>query len=309
MSDSKLTITLFGVGVWGARIARILISQGVVLDIIDTDPAKQSLAMKLGARTFNLRSDVARDSDGIIIATPSTTHFALIRQLADRGIPIFVEKPLTADLQEARKLMEFRDRPIFVMHTWLYHPGVGLLARIEQTGELGELFYLRTQRVNWTSPRKDTDSIWTLLPHDLTITQAILGYYPEPQFAIAEVHEGVPRGLVCILGVNPHVMIEISNRFWQKGRELRAHFSKGTVSLKDEKTQYLEIAHGDHCVESEQTQISRRPFSLDPDPLTSELVSFLRFLEGGPAPESSLPDGIEVIERIAEIRRLAGLQE
>lgn len=309
MPDSKLTVTLFGIGVWGVLIARKLVAQGVTLDVIDADPGKERSAMALGVRTFNSQLRIAPDSNGIIIATPSTTHFTLINELVGHQIPIFVEKPLTTDLQQAKQLKAFDDKPIFVMHTWLYHPGIALMADIRQSGELGELRYLRTQRVNWTSPRKDIDSIWTLLPHDLTITHAILGYYPEPQYAFAETYEGVPRGAICILGVNPSVMIEISNRFWQRGREVRAHFSEGTVSLKDERTPYLEIAHGNHRSTTDETRIRKKSFSLDPDPLTSELLAFLHFLTGGAEPESSLSDGIEIVEKLTEIRRIAGLRE
>lgn len=307
MPASDLIVTLFGLGVWGARIARALAAQGTTLDVVDPDADKQHLAMETGARSFKRRPDIAPDSQGIIIATPSTTHFALIKELVHFGLPIFVEKPLTTDLKQARSLVGINSESVFVMHTWLYHPGIQLIADIRKSGELGELLYLRTQRVNWTSPRKDTDSIWTLLPHDLVIARAILGTYPEPKYAAAEVHEQVPRGLVSIMGERPHVLIEISNRFWQRGREIRANFTGGSVWLKDEATPYLEIAFGDHRVDAESARVVRRTFSLEPDPLTTQLLAFLRFLEGGPAPESSLKEGIEVVAQIDRIRKLAHL--
>jgi predicted dehydrogenase len=306
---SSLTLTQFGIGAWGARIARILVSRGIGLDIVDTDPARERTALNAGARSFTTRPEVAVDSRGIIIATPSTTHYSLIRDLVRFGLPMFVEKPLTTNVQQARDLAAYKDDAVFVMHTWLYHPGIRLIADIHRSGVLGELLYLRTQRVNWTSPRKDTDTCWNLLPHDLTTARAILGHYPEAKYAVAEVHENVPRGLVCIMGDSPHVMTEVSNRFWQRGREVRAHFTGGSVSLPDEKTPYLEVVQGDHRTESDGARVSRKSFSLDPDPLTVELLSFLEYLEGGPPPDSSLEEGIAVVERIAAIRRLAGLAD
>jgi predicted dehydrogenase len=302
-----LNITLIGIGVWGSRIAQKLLSLGATLDVVDTDSDKKGLAMKSGARSFTTRTHVAPDSQGIIIATPSTTHFTLIRELIELALPLFVEKPLTTDLAQARELDANNPSLIFVMHTWLYHPGINLIANIKQSGKLGELLYLRTQRVNWTSPRKDTDTIWTLLPHDLTITHTILGEYPEPMYAVAETHEKIPRGLICIMGERPHVMIEISNRFWQRGREVRAHFTGGSVSLKDERTPYLETTYGNHRTDADAARTIKDAFSLDPDPMSVQLLAFLRFLDGGPPPKSSLRDGIKVVEQITKIRKLANL--
>lgn len=307
MGSSPLCITLFGIGAWGARIAGILRARGVTLDVVDVDTGRRDAAMEVGARSFDTRPRVAADSRGLIIATPSTTHFTLIRELVDRGLPIFVEKPLTADLSQARQLAGYRDRPIFVMHTWLYHPGIELITDLCTQGELGELLYLRTQRVNWTSPRKDVDAIWTLLPHDLTIIGAVLGYIPQPRVAVAEMHGRTARGLVCVLGEQPHVLVEISNRYWHKGREVRAHFTNGCASLRDEATAYLEIVHGDHLSEPGATRVTRRPFSLEPDPLSREIDAFLGFLNGAAAPRSTLEEGVAVVEQIDGIRRLAGI--
>ena len=302
-----LNITLFGLGIWGTKIAARLKSFGVNLDVIDSDPGAEKSATKLNVRSLNKALQIRSDTHGIIVAIPSTAHFSILKKLIPYELPIFVEKPLTTELDEAQKLREYESFPVFVMHTWLYHPGISLIGKIKECGELGQLLYLRTNRTNWTSPRKDTDTIWNLLPHDLTIIRAILGSYPAPTFAVAEVHEQIPRGMICILGDRPHVMIEISNRYWKKYRDVRAHFELGTVVLNDEKTPFIQIYHGDHRSEIRDTRIEERKFSLKPDPLAIELLSFLKFLKGAPPPLSDLREGIEIVELIGKIRTIANL--
>lgn len=307
MYFSDLNITLFGMGIWGVKIAQRLISLGVELDVVDSDPTREIAALEIGARTFSSEMQVAPQAHGVIVATPSTTHFALLKELIPRRLPIFVEKPLTVDVGQAQELRRFTSAPIFVMHTWLYHPGINAIADVREHGELGELLYLRTSRTSWTSPRKDTDTVWNLLPHDLTIARAILGHYPAPTFAIAEVHDRIARGMTCILGNRPFVVTEISNRYRERGREVRAHFKDGIAVLKDEKTPYLQTYRGDHRSELSEISFEKIPLSLEPDPLHLQLLDFLRFLKGGSTPLSTLADGIAVVELISEIRNLAEL--
>ncbi|KAA3632808.1 MAG: gfo/Idh/MocA family oxidoreductase [Proteobacteria bacterium] len=309
MSHSDLNIALVGMGVWGIKIAERLLSGGVTLDVIDLDPTARESAQRLGARSVSDQLEMAADIHGIVIATPSTSHFHLIRTLAGAGIPIFVEKPLTTNVRQARGLTRLESTPVFVMHTWLYHPGIELMSAIAANRDLGELLYLRTIRTGWTSPRKDTDTVWNLLPHDLTIARAILGYYPEPTHATAELHDGVARGMVCVFGHRPFVATEISNRYMDRRREVRLHFERGIVVLPDEKTTHIDIYRGDHRSEMDEIIHERRKFSLKPDPLECELAAFLRYLKGGPEPQSSLADGVEVVERIEKVRCLARLPD
>lgn len=302
-------ITLFGMGVWGSKIARKLLEMGVDLTVVDVNPGVMQTAESLGANAFHETFHVPGDTQGVVVATPSTTHFDLLRRLAPLGVPTFVEKPLTTDAEQARSLRELEGATIFVMHTWLYHPGIAEMASIASEGVLGKLKHLRTNRTSWTSPRKDADTVWNLLPHDLTIVRAILGYYPEPRYAAAELHEGIARGMTCLLGVCPFTTIEISNRYRDRRREVRMHFDQGVVVLPDEKTTHLELYIGDHRSETEAAVLERRPFSLDPDPLSCELACFLDYLHGGPEPQSSLEEGIEVVLKIDEIRQLANLTQ
>lgn len=242
--------------------------------------------------------------EGIIVASPSTTHRAVLEKVMPLGLPIFVEKPLTTNLADAEALARIVHDQVFLMHIWRYHPGILLLADLAQTQVLGKVLGLRSTRANWTSPRRDTDSAWNLLPHDLTIAYTILGHIPTPRAAVAERHGGVTRGMVALLGTDPWLAVEVSNRYERKIREVRLHCERGIAILHDEKVDYLTVLHGDADTPSAESREERISFS-GLSPLQSELKEFLDYLGGGPPPRCDFAEGLLVVRVLDELMRLA----
>lgn len=190
------------------------------------------------------------------------------------------------------------------MHIWLYHPGIQLLGEIGRNGTLGKVLGIRSTRANWTSPRKDTDSAWNLLPHDITIAKEIFGFIPKPKAATAEFHDGVIRGLLALLGNDPYAVFEVSNRYERKIREVRLHCEGGIALLSDEKTDHVSIIYGDANSVQDSLKTEKKEFDNTP-PLRLELKEFLDYLDGGPAPRSSFYDGVEVVKTIHELVELS----
>ncbi len=299
----KKKIALIGCGIWGQNILKELVSLNAETAVYETDSYLKPKILDLGAASFHIGLPYPEDYDGIIIATPSSTHRTLIEALAPSGIPVFLEKPLTTTLEDAMALEKISTDNLFLMHIWIYHPGIQLLGEIARSGELGRILGIRSTRANWTSPRKDTDSVWNLSPHDITIAKAILGYLPAPRSAVAERHNGVIRGFMAILGENPFVVFEVSNRYERKIREVRVHFENGIAILEDEKTGHIKVIHGDASSELEDLKIDLRTFDKT-SPLHLEIREFLHYLDGGPPPQSSFSDGLEVIEIIHQLIEL-----
>jgi predicted dehydrogenase len=241
---------------------------------------------------------------GWVIATPAVTHFEVVKALSEDKVPIFVEKPLTCNLQEAEELLKIEGNQIFVMHNWLYHAGIQMLADLVNSGELGDLVFYKSNRCNWTSPRSDVDSVWTLIPHDITIAFCMLGYFPKPKAAVVEVYNGTQRGMTAFLGEKIPCVFEVSNRYADKRREVRLHFTKGVAVLKDEKVNYIEIFHGDDQSKPDEIRVEKRPFNTK-SPLESELEAFISYLDGGSPPLTDLAEGVEVIRIINQLKTLA----
>jgi predicted dehydrogenase len=150
------------------------------------------------------------------------------------------------------------------------------------------------------------DSVWTLIPHDITIALSVLGEIPAPIAARVEEYQGVARGMTALLGRNPACVLEVSNRYGDKRREVRLHFTKGVAVLKNELVDYIEIYHGDDKTSPAEMKVEERKFEMIP-PLYEELRIFLEFLRGGPSPKTDLKEGIEVIRVIEQLKKLAKL--
>jgi predicted dehydrogenase len=301
---TKTTIGLVGCGIWGQKILRDLIDIGAEVWAIDQDPEKLQKAKEMGALEVFQEIPFQNPPEGWVISTPAITHFEVLKSLFKTGKPIFVEKPLTCDYDEAKQLDELKTAPTFVMHNWRYHAGIQMLTEIAQSKELGDLVFYKSNRCNWTSPRSDVDSVWTLIPHDITIAYSVLGYFPEPKAAVVEEYGGIQRGMTAFLGKNPACVLEVSNRYGDKRREVRLHFTKGVAILKNEVVDYIEIYHGDDRSKPDEMKVELRKFIPEP-PLRKELEIFLQFLSGGDPPKTTLAEGVRVIQIIDQLKKLA----
>lgn len=307
-----ITIGLIGCGIWGRAILRDLLSLGVSVKVFDSG---QSTVGSQQSETTHHSSPQRRplithhssltdlaDTDGLIVATPSSTHRAVLEKVLPWQLPTFVEKPLTTSLEDARFLASHPNSTyIYMMHVWRYHGGIQLLGELARSGKLGIITALRSTRSNWTSPRTDTDSVWNLAPHDLTIALEILGYIPTPKAAAIEWHQGMARGMTALLGDSPFVQIEVSNRSPDKRREVRLFGTEGVAVLADEKVDFVDVYYGDDLSHPSPLRHEKIYFDNTP-PLRRELAAFIGFLKGGPAPISNFQEGlltIEVLEKLA----------
>ena len=118
----------------------------------------------------------------MIIATPAASHFSLAKQVLDAGKHVFVEKPLAtkaAEVDELSRCAAERNLVVMTGHTFVYNSAVRYVKKLIDSGELGELRYIYSQRLNLGRIRSDIDALWNFAPHDISIIQYWLGD-PEP---------------------------------------------------------------------------------------------------------------------------------
>ena len=303
----NINIGLIGCGIWGKNILRDLLSLGADTTVIEINKDLEQEVIRLGAKSFHLDIHQPDQYDGIVISTPASTHRLLLEKLSDYQKPIFIEKPLCAsrkDLEWIKKNSSAQN--IFIMHVWRYHNGIIELGKIAKDKKLGNPVQLVTKRTNWTSPRQDVDSVWTLLPHDLTIAIEVFGYIPQPVSAVSEIYSGIPRGMSGVLGQEPSMIFEVSNRYFDKRREVRLHCEDGIAVLQDENTDHIEIYYGGPDSTFDDVKTDKVYFDNTP-PLKRELGIFLEYIKTGEKPKSDLNEGIYVVERILELRELANI--
>jgi len=176
-------IGLVGFGYWGPNLARNFHSlpQSQLAAICEMNPERAALASQ-NYPTATVTTDYAAmldmdEIDAVVIATPVSTHFELTRAALLAGKDVLVEKPFTRTPAEARELIELaevRARIIAVDHTFLYTGAVQTIKRLVEAGEIGEIVYIDSVRVNLGLFQSDVNVIYDLAPHDLSITQHLL---------------------------------------------------------------------------------------------------------------------------------------
>lgn len=301
-------VGLIGCGGWGKLILRDLKALGARVTCVAPGEKSRASAIANGADHIVSTTAELPEVEGAVVATPSDSHGKVLLSLLPRDIPLFVEKPLTSDFATAQLLARTAPDRIFVMDKWRYHAGIERIAQYARSGEMGGVLGLRLYRLGWSMTHNEVDPIWNLLPHDLSICLHVLGDVPPVTAAFADGLGPASSGLVAVLGRDggPRVVIETSAHHPVNRRSVILACTNGTVTLNGSLDQHLILRQGnpDNLSAPEITV----PFQNDM-PLAAELATFLRHLRGGPPPMSSVTEGAQIVERVCDIRRMAGLPE
>ncbi|NET40034.1 MAG: Gfo/Idh/MocA family oxidoreductase [Cyanothece sp. SIO1E1] len=298
-----MDIALVGCGLWGRNILRELAFLNAHALVIDPNRDARTYAEQNGATQTFSDLDSLPTVDGFILSTPASQHAQQIESLLARNTPIFTEKPFVLNLEDAIRLKSIGAGKVFVMHVWRYHPVVQQLKEMITTNQLGALELIRTRRCNWTSPRKDVDPIWTLLPHDISIITELTGAVPNPVSAIPEYCSNKPVGLIAHTEATCPCISEVSTRYPDKIREIRVHGSDGIATLLQDGNE-LTLHWGDINTEQARSE----SVMVDGEPaLRAEVRAFLDFLQGGEAPRTELDQAVEITRCLTKLRSMAGL--
>lgn len=296
-----LRIGLIGCGGWGRYILRDLKSCGVAAHVVAPSAASQRNAQEHGADVIVARLADLAPMDGYVVAAPSSRHAEIIENLLPTGRPIFTEKPMTTDLDSARRIARAGAERVFVMQKWRYHPGIERMRREVAAGTLGRLSGIQIQRWGWSNPHGDVNAIWVLMPHDLSIVLHWLGRIPPLAWVRRTVRAPADGGVILQLGGDgddPLVTIDMSIVAPQHRRSFTIVGSAATLELSDSYDSKLRIrrgAPGGSGAIAESIEIG------DEMPLLLQIRAFLAHLRGGPAPLTSAAEGALIVERTAEI--------
>ena len=182
-------VALIGCGRWGRNIARVLARLGALELLVD--PAATNLqpyADELGVRlTADINAAFGEDISAVAIAAPAVDHYRLARQALEAGKPVFVEKPLALELDDAQSLAELAERrglTLMVGHLLQYHPAYLTLQRMVQAGEIGELRHVTSHRLNPGAIRTEENALWSMGPHDFSMVLGLAGERPDTVSAL-----------------------------------------------------------------------------------------------------------------------------
>jgi predicted dehydrogenase len=327
--SGAIGVAVVGLGYWGPNLARVVQELPAAELVVLCDSSLAALE-KIGRRypAADLVASFAAvldhpDVDAVAIATPVASHHELAAAALEAGKHVFVEKPMAGSVTEAEGLVALAsDRRLTLMpgHTFLYSPPVNAVRELIESGELGDIYFISTSRVNLGLHQSDTSVIWDLGPHDFSILQYWLGQSPVQVSAITRscIMPGIPDvafvNAQYALGTIAHV--ELS---WLAPSKLRRTVVVGShkmVVYDDTSGEPVRIHDSSASIEDPATfgeyRLTYRtgPIVSPPigaaEPLALELGDFCRAIREEDVPRSSALLGVDVIRMIEAVERSIG---
>ena len=192
-------VAVIGLGYWGPNLVRNLAAAPAteLVAVCDTDEARVTTvgAQLPSARQLTDAEAVfaADDVDAVCIATPVASHYGLVKRALESGKHVLVEKPFVQSVVEAEELVRLaatRGLVLMVDHVFLYSPAVRRLAAAVRDGELGDLHFVDSVRINLGLVQHDVNVLWDLAAHDLSILDHLVQRQPVSIVAVGESHSG-----------------------------------------------------------------------------------------------------------------------
>ena len=235
-----IRIGVIGYGYWGPNVVRNLqaLDAAQVVAVCDKHPPALKRA-RHGYPNVQLVSDAneilrSPDIDAVAVVTPVWTHFDLARAALQNGKHVFLEKPLTSNAAQAEELIELAERKnlkIMVDHTFLFTGAVRKIRQLVDQGELGDLYYYDSTRVNLGLFQHDIDVIWDLAPHDLSIMDYLIRKEPEAVVATGQAHLNSHADIAFITVYFPQNTIAHINVNWLSPVKVRTTLIGGEKKM------------------------------------------------------------------------------
>ena len=256
--------------------------------------------------------------DAVVIATPVKHHFSLAKASLLAGKHTLIEKPMATSAEECEELIAIAEEKglvLMVGHTFLYSASVRRIVEIVEAGEIGEIRYINSRRLNFGLFQKDINVVWDLAPHDLSIILHILGDSPSVVNCQGNAH--VSPGIEDVTNLS---LAFTHNRFatvqssWLEPRKVREMTIVGTrrmivyddvQSIEKIRIYDVRIERPPHYDTFAEFQFSYHygdsyiPHINHEEPLKVECQHFLECIEHGATPLSDGRQGLEMV-RILE---------
>lgn len=310
-------IAVLGCGGWGRNIVRTMQQIGRVRAVVDPSEAGRKAAKELapGAQVFADPEPVFADSKvrGVMIATPAETHYSMACRAIDAGKDVFVEKPLTINVDEAKDLVAraaAADRILMVGHLLEYHPAILKLRELIEAGELGKVQYVISNRLNLGKIRTEENALWSFAPHDIAVILRLVGAMPFEVVATggAYVSPNIADVTVTQLlfdnGVRSHIFVSWLHPF--KEQKLVVVGSKKMASFDDVAKELVLYDQRVDWKEGQPVPVKgegvKVAYPAD-EPLKQECLHFIHCMEKHQTPRTDGQNGLRVLQILHAAQR------
>ncbi|MEY2819140.1 MAG: Gfo/Idh/MocA family protein [Chloroflexota bacterium] len=181
-----LKVGIIGYGYWGPNLARNFfeLPSAELTAVADLKEERLKHAHSLYPNTVitNEYTDLFNmDLNAVVVSTPPALHYSIAKNCLEHGLNVLVEKPLTLNSKDAQELIDLAEEKkltLMVGHTFEYNSAVHALKHYMDSGELGDVYYIDMARLNLGLFQRDSNVLWDLAPHDLSILFYLLGDSP-----------------------------------------------------------------------------------------------------------------------------------
>jgi predicted dehydrogenase len=319
-----MKIGVVGLGYWGPNLARNFdgLPDAELAWLCDSDEealGRWGRAFQ-SARTTTRLDDLLADEtlDAVVVATPVRTHAEFATRVLAAGKHCFVEKPLALSEKEAEDVIEAAraaGRVLMVGHLLEYHPGVERLAELVRSGELGELRYIYSNRLNLGKHRQDENALWSLGAHDLSVILMLAGEEPYEWTAMGEsyVKPGVEDVVFALMRFRSGLIAHMHLSWLDPHKERRFTVvgSKRMATLDDMELERKLTVYDkgfDEDYSSYGEYIARAgdifsPHVSNEEPLRLECRHFLDCVRDGTEPRSGAESALRVVRVLEGLQR------
>ncbi len=315
-----LTVGVVGCGYWGPNLIRnfsnVPGARVKACADISENRLKHMKNLYPSIVTTADYTEIVKDPeiDAVVVATPVSSHFEISMAALEAGKHVFVEKPLTRTVDEGVELVtkaEEKKLTLMVGHTFVFTAAVNKIKELIESGELGEIYYISTSRVNLGIFQEDINVIWDLAPHDVSIMNYVLGSRPASVSAVGHSYIRPDIEDVAFVTMNyPGNKLANIHVSWLNPSKIRKTTVVGSKKMLvyDDVSSLEKIRLYDKGVTVQphydtfgEFQLSYRygdisiPRLDDAEPLKIECQHFTDCIEKGITPRSSGADGLDVL--------------
>lgn len=315
----RVKLAVIGCGYWGPNLIRNFINipeceMSICCDL-DENKLNRMKGLYPGIKTTQKLDDVLKsDIQAVGIATPVNTHYPLAKACLEAGKHVLVEKPLTASSKEAEDLIRIakaNNVQIMVGHTFEYTASVNKIKDIVESGDLGDILYVNSVRVNLGLLQPDINVIWDLAPHDLSIILYVLGKTPNSVNAQGLAHFRKHIEDVAMMTINFGDCMAFVHNSWLDPNKIRKMVFVGSKKMLvyDDISQNEKIKIYDKGIESPTYYDTYAEFHFayrygdiyipkveEYEPLRRECTHFIECVRDNTTPKSDGFSGLRVIK-------------
>lgn len=309
----KQKVAVIGCGLWGRNIVRNFYNLEVLDTVcdLDTENLQKIREQYPDVHTTSDFDEILNNDEitAVAVVTPSHTHFKLVKQVLETGRHVYVEKPISTSAKEAEELKKLADEKglvLMVGHLLLYHPAVNRLKMLVDEGDLGEVVYAQSDRLNVNYFKNDRSVMWDLAPHDVSMMAYVIGQ--EPKQVISAVGCSTDKNEIMDI---THLTIEFENGAigqisdsWitpMKHVRLLVRGTKATAIL-DDTLQEDKLQVFDNKKDGPATDIHID--YLEIEPLKLECQHFIACCETGKKARSDGENGFNVVRILDEAEKI-----